>query len=581
MRRHHGPRHEELTGQPGSAGPPPLLAAFLGSLLALLPAVAGAGAVRGAVAADEADAVAAGDALLAAGGNAVDAAVAAALALAVVHPEAGNLGGGGFAVVRCDGRLLALDFRETAPPRAHPALFLDAAGEPRPGASTEGPLAAGIPGSPHGYFELHQRCGRRPWAEVVAPAERLARDGFLLSERSAASLARHAERLARFPESAAAWLPGGRPPSAGAGIRLPALARTLAAYARQGPAALTTGGAARAIAAASARHGGMLGAADLAAYRPVWREPLRFAAFGWELAGMGLPSSGGTIVAQTLLLAERLGWAAAAGDAAGRAHLLAEIWRRAFADRTLLGDPRTAFATPAELLAPAWLARRAAEIDPRRATPSAAVAPYPGGQREPADTTHVAAVDADGNAVALTTTINDLFGCALFVPEVGIFLNNEMDDFATAPGRPNLYGLVQGEANRVLPGRRMLSSMAPTLAWRGSEVVAAGGRGGSRIPTATAQVLLSLLAQGEPAGAAVARPRLHHQGLPDRLEAEAGALAGPERQELERRGHAVVPPPATAKVNLVRRLAGGALEAAGDPRGPGAATPTDPLPRAP
>ncbi|HSM50106.1 MAG TPA: gamma-glutamyltransferase [Thermoanaerobaculia bacterium] len=542
--------------------------------LALLLAAAPAAGIRGAVAADEADAVAAGDALLAAGGNAVDAAVATALALAVVHPEAGNLGGGGFAVVRCDGRLFALDFRETAPSGAHPALYLDAAGEPRPGASTEGPLAAGVPGSPHGYFELHRRCGRRPWAEVVAPAERLARDGFLLSERSAASLARHAGRLARFPESAATWLPGGSPPAAGTRIRLPALARTLAAYARQGPEALTTGAVAGAIAAAAARHAGILDAADLAAYRPVWREPLRTTAFGWELAGMGLPPYGGTIVAQTLALAERLGWAAAAGDGAGRAHLLAEIWRRAFADRTLLGDPHTAFAAPAELLAPGWLARRAAEIDARRATLSAAVAPYPGGVgREPADTTHLAVVDAEGNAAALTTTINDLFGCALFVPEAGIFLNNEMDDFATAPGRPNLYGLVQGEANRVLPGRRMLSSMSPTLAWRGSEVLAVGGRGGSRIPTATAQVLLFLLAEGESTAAAVARPRLHHQWLPDRLEAEAGALAEPERLELERRGHAVVPPPASAKVNLARRLAGDALEAAGDPRGPGAATP--------
>jgi len=545
--------------------------------LALLLAPPAGAALRGALAADEADAVAAGAELLAAGGDAADAAVAAALALAVVHPEAGNLGGGGFAVARCDGRLVALDFRETAPAGAHPGLFLDAAGEPRPGASTEGPLAAGVPGAPWGYHELHRRCGRRPWAEVVAPAERLARDGFALSPRSARSLALSAGRLARFPESAATWLPGGTPIAAGSRVRLPALAQTLAAYGRRGPAALARGAAARALVAASTRHGGILRMADLAAYRPVWREPLRFAAFGWQLAGMGLPSSGGTITAWTLALAERGGWAKLPRDGAERAHLLAESWRRSFADRTLLGDPATSRATPAVLLAPARLARALAGIDPERATPSAAVRPAPGAPpRERPETTHLAVVDAEGNAVALTTTINDLFGCALWVPEVGIFLNNEMDDFATAPGRPNLFGLVQGEANEVRPGRRMLSSMSPTLAWRGTEIVAIGGRGGSRIPTATAQVLLFLLADGEAIRAAAAHPRLHHQWLPDRLEAEPGALAAGAREELRERGHEVVPPPATAKVNLVRRRADGAFEAAGDPRGPGAATPVTP-----
>ena len=290
--------------------------------------------------------------------------------------------------------------------------------------------------------------------------------------------------------------------------------------------------------------------------------------------GDGAPSSGGTITAWTLALAERGGWASAR-DGAERAHLLAESWRGASPIAPCSAIRRPA-APPRPCLAPrGWRGRWPDRSGARHAVGGGAAGPgVP--PRERPETTHLAVVDAEGNAVALTTTINDLFGCALWVPEVGIFLNNEMDDFATAPGRPNLFGLVQGEANEVRPGRRMLSSMSPTLAWRGTEIVAIGGRGGSRIPTATAQVLLFLLADGEAIRAAAAHPRLHHQWLPDRLEAEPGALAAGAREELRERGHEVVPPPATAKVNLVRRRADGALEAAGDPRGPGAATPVTP-----
>ena len=524
------------------------------------------------MAASEQDAARVGVEILADGGNAVDAAVATALALAVVHPEAGNLGGGGFAVVRMAGEAAVLDFREVAPAAADARMFLDESGEPRPRASLVGPLAAGVPGSPAGYFELHRRYGRLPWRRVVEPAIALARDGFELSARGARNLAEARDDLARFPETAAVWLPGGRPPGAGARIRLPDLAATLAAYAGRGPVAIQEGAVAEAIEAASRRHGGVLTVADLAAYRPVWREPLRASRFGWEIATVPLPSSGGAIVGQTLGLVERLGGGASAGEGAGRAHLLAESWRRAFADRFLLGDPASSRVGLAELLAPAWLDRRATEIDPARATASATVRPFPDAAPAPvesSETTNLSVVDGDGNLVALTTTLNDLFGCRLWVPGAGFFLNDEMDDFTTAPGRPNEWGIVQGEANRVAPGRRMLSSMTPLVAWRGEESLAVGGRGGSRIPTAVTQVLLALWS-GETALAAVARPRLHHQWLPDQLEHEAGALDAGARAELERRGHALVPAPLDRlpKVNLVVRRAGGAVEAAGDPRGP-------------
>jgi gamma-glutamyltranspeptidase/glutathione hydrolase len=573
---------------------PALLAVLLGSLpstpkpadgaeagAAETPAAqAGAAEIRrapdgGAVAANHELATAAGMAVLRSGGNAVDAAVAAALALAVVYPEAGNLGGGGFAVVRIGGKVRALDFRETAPAAATPAMFLDKGGEPIANASLIGPLAAGVPGSAAGLYELQRKLGRLPWAQVVAPARHLAAEGFAVDPHLHELLGREETRrlLSRFAETAAVWLPGGQPPPAGSRLRLPALAATLDRYAEAGPAAIASGPAAAAIIAASQRHGGVLTAADLAAYQPVWREPLSFQAFGWSFASMPLPSTGGIILEQTFGMLAARGWASLPRGGADRAHLLAEAFRRAFADRFLLGDPATTRATAAQLLDPRWIARRADSIDPGHATPSAGIHPWPEGQTpaaaESRETTHLSTIDGDGNMVALTTTLNGLFGCGLYVPEAGFFLNNEMDDFATAPGRPNLFGLIQGEANAVGAGKRMLSSMAPTLAWQGDQEVAIGGRGGSRIPTHMAQVLLALLVDHDDLATAVARPRLHHQWLPDRLDAEPGALTAEARAELERRGHTVKTtlPSDTARVNGVRRLSGGRTEAVVDERG--------------
>jgi gamma-glutamyltranspeptidase/glutathione hydrolase len=560
-----------------------------------------AGAGGGAVASGHAQATAAGLAVLRDGGNAADAAVAVALALAVVYPEAGNLGGGGFAVARMGGEVTALDFREIAPAAARRDMYLDAGGRPRPEASRAGPLAAAVPGSPSGLFELHRALGKLPWSRVVAPAIALARDGFEVDAHLHALLDAepHRRLLQRFPESAAVWLPQGRALPSGARLRLPALAATLARYAERGAAAIVEGPVAAAVEAASRRHGGVLGAGDLAAYRPAWRQPLRFAAFGWELATMPLPSAGGVVLGQSYGILERLGWAALPRGGADRAHLLAETFRRAFADRVLLGDPATSRATPAELLDPRWIAVRAAGIDRGSATPSATLTPWsgaPGAADSPAppaspdpaaaaspraaaaggdrriETTHLSVIDGEGNAVALTTTLNGLFGCGLYVPEIG-FLNNEMDDFATAPAAPSSADSPpQGEANAVAPGKRMLSSMTPTLAWRGKELIAIGGRGSLRIPTATAQVLLDVMLDSLPSDAlqaAIDRPRLHHQGMPDRLEAEPGALSPEAARELARRGHHVVAPGTAdvARVNAVRRLAGGGFEAAVDPRG--------------
>ncbi|MGV8041556.1 MAG: gamma-glutamyltransferase [Thermoanaerobaculaceae bacterium] len=540
------------------------------ALLALLGASrsAGGAAVGGAVASAAPAATAAGLEVLAWGGNAVDAAVATALALAVVHPEAGNLGGGGFAVVRVGGVVAALDFRETAPAAACRDMYLDASGEPRPEASLVGGLAVGVPGSPAGYFELQRRFGKLPWAQVVGPAIRLA-EGFTVTSRLASDIEDEKSLLARFAPTARVWLPGGSPPQVGSTMRLHRLAAVLRAYAADGPGAVTGGARGEALVAAVRAHGGIMTAADIGGYRPVWREPLRFRGFGWELAGMPLPSSGGIIMAQTLGLLERVGWARQPAGSAQRIHLLAESWRRAFADRFLLGDPSSTRASAEQLLAASWLDRRAAEIDPGHATPSTSVLPWPPRREESPETTHLSVVDGEGNAVALTTTLNGSFGSGLLVPELEILLNNEMDDFATAPGRANLYGLVQGEANAVAPGRRMLSSMTPTLAWRGGEVLAIGSPGGSRIPTATTQVLLAVLVDGAPLDVAVARPRIHHQWMPDEVRCEE---CTPELEAaLGRLGHRVQVRARLGEVHVVRRWDDARLEAAADPRGPGAA----------
>jgi gamma-glutamyltranspeptidase/glutathione hydrolase len=299
---------------------------------------------------------------------------------------------------------------------------------------------------------------------------------------------------------------------------------------------------------------------------------VRFSAFGWEVASMPLPSAGGIVLGQTCGMLERLGWAAKPRFGADRAHLLAEAWRRAYADRFLLGDPRTSIASALQLLAPAWLERRAGEIKPLRATASERVRSWSRAEApESRETTHLSVLDGEGNAVALTTTLNGSFGCGLLVPGVGFLLNNEMDDFATAPGRPNLYGLVQGEANAVAPGKRMLSSMSPTVAWRGAEVVVLGSPGGSRIPTATVQVLLNLIVDGDELQAAVDRPRLHHQWQPDALLAEPEALAPETASALVSRGHELRIVDQLGEVSAVRGTAGGVVSAAQDPRGPGAA----------
>ena len=519
----------------------------------------------------------AGVEVLAAGGNAVDAAVAVAFVLAVVYPEAGNLGGGGFAVLRDrNGARAALDFRETAPRRARRDMYRDAAArvaggasaQPTPPASKEGHLSAGVPGSVAGLWALHERFGDKPWPELVERASTLASEGFLVDARLSRSIADARGKLERFDTTRALLLPDGHPLAEGARLVNADLARVLAAIAERGPAGFYTGATAALIVAEMERGGGIMTLADLEAYRPRWRPPIEFEYRGNTVVSMPPPSSGGVALA---LIANIL-----KGDALGahgyhspeHLHGLAEAMRRAFADRNaLLGDPDFVSVPLAPLLSPEYGAERRRSVT-ARATPSSELGPglpKPEGDH----TTHIAVVDPDGAAVSLTTTINDFYGSGVTVTGAGLLLNDEMDDFTTDPGSPNLFGLVQGEANAIAPGKRMLSSMAPTLVLDESGAVRAiaGARGGPRIISATWQVVSNVVDFGLTAAQAVNAPRLHHQWLPDELLLEQGGFTAEQSGGLEGRGHRLrlVPDLGSSPV-IVRDAASGQWTGAADPR---------------
>ncbi|MFN7987110.1 MAG: gamma-glutamyltransferase [Thermoanaerobaculia bacterium] len=512
----------------------------------------------------------AGAEVLAAGGNAMDAAIAAALALAVAYPQAGNLAGGGFLVARTpDGAVHALDFRETAPARARRDMYLGPGGKPVPRASTASALAVAVPGSVRGYAEAHRRLGKLPWEKVVAPAVRLARDGFPVPEGLARELRQERELLSRWEETRRVFLPGGEPLAPGTLLRQPVLARTLERIAKEGPEAFHRGEVATRIAAFVARHGGVLSEEDLAGYAPVWRAPDEIRTGRFTVHTAPLPSSAGLVLRSVLAQLEvARGVAPTALDAKGY-HLLLEAERRAYADRNRwLGDADCVAVPLAALLAPSRLAALGASIDPARATPSASVDGATALERE--ETTHLSVATPDGFAVSLTTTLNGSFGNGAVVPGVGVLLNNEMDDFAIAPGVSNLYGLVQGSSNEVRAGGRPLSSMAPTIVERdGRPVLVVGSPGGSTIPTTVLQVLLRTLA-GADLAAAVAAPRLHHQHAPDVVYFERGKVPAPLLAALRGRGHVLRGRDPIGKVHAIAFDADGRLTGAADPRGWGA-----------
>ncbi len=483
--------------------------------------------------------------VLASGGNAVDAAVAAAFALAVVFPTAGNLGGGGFLVARLGGESYALDFRETAPAAATRDMYLRPDGKPTRD-SRDGARSVGVPGSVAGLWEAWHTCGstRKTWAELLGPAIALAAEGFTVDAAFAKQIAIVQARLATNPASAALFLPGGAPPAVGTTWRDPELAAALRAIAAKGPAGFYEGPVAQAIAKTMKETGGIVSMGDLKAYRAKWREPMDYRYRGHQIIGMPPPSSGGLTVAMIAHILEGWDLRALGWHSPRQVHLATEAMRRAFAARNAkLGDPDFVTNPVADLLSDDWAAHERSTVQLDRATPTADLFPslaQPAPQpKDGPHTTHLGVVDAAGGAVALTTTLNMWFGSGVTVAGGGFVLNDEMDDFASVPGTANAFGLVQGEPNAIAPGKRMLSSMAPTIVLgdRGEVEFVLGAAGGSRIITTVFEELSNVLDFGMSVGDAVSAPRFHQQDVPDVLLLEPHGLAADVEAALKQMGH--------------------------------------------
>ncbi|HZN41970.1 MAG TPA: gamma-glutamyltransferase [Planctomycetota bacterium] len=494
---------------------------------------------QGAVVTAEPHATQIGLDVLQRGGNAVDAAVAVALALAVTHPQAGNLGGGGFMVIRlADGRCAAIDFRERAPKSASTGMYLKPDGSVDTDKVQFGATAAGVPGSPAGLLYALQKFGTQNLAAVAAPAIRLAREGFPIDHFLASSLESEKKDLGRYASTRAVFFRGEKPLAQGEVLVQSDLAATLERFSKQGLEGFYGGRTAELIAAQMQKDGGFVTREDLQAYSARERDVLRASYRDFEVLSMPPPSSGGIALLQMLNLLEPYDLKAMGFGGSEYLHLLTEVMRRAFADRARwLGDPDF-YGVPTEgLVSKEYAAKLRASIDREKKSP---VEPgLPPGAKESDDTTHFSVVDKEGNAVACTTTINSTFGSMLVVDGAGFLLNNEMDDFSAKPGVPNQFGLVGGKANAIEPGKRMLSSMTPTIVLQKGELrLVLGAPGGGRIITAVLQVLLDVVDHGMGLEQAVRAPRIHHQWLPDAISWEPLSLSPDVRDALAKKGHA-------------------------------------------
>ncbi|WP_235184041.1 gamma-glutamyltransferase [Hymenobacter sp. IS2118] len=508
------------------------------------------------------------------GGNAYDAAVAVQFALAVVLPAAGNIGGGGFLLYRDrNGSAGSLDFRETAPASATRDMYLNQQGSVVAGLSAAGPLAVGTPGTVAGMTTLHKQLCKLSWPSLVQPAVALATQGFPLTAKEAAGLNRgRADFLKYNPGSTPAYLrAGGGEWQAGDTLRLPELARTLARVRDQGRAGFYRGETARLLLAEMKRSGGLISQKDLDGYQAKWREPLRGHYRDYDVITMPPPSSGGVALLQMLQMLEPLDLAQAGYHTPLAVHLVTEAERRVYADRaTYLGDPDFGTVPVQKLLDTDYNRQRAATRRTRgRATPSSELAAGKGlPAYESAETTHYSIVDAFGNAVSCTTTLNGGYGSKVVVPGAGFLLNNEMDDFSAKPGMPNAYGLLGGTANAIAPGKRMLSSMTPTILTRnGKLALVVGSPGGSTIITSVLQTILGVVDYGFNAQQAVTAPRLHHQWQPDVLDVESGALLPAAQDSLRARGYSINPRLPWGRLDIIYVRPDGKLEGGADPRG--------------
>ena len=503
------------------------------------------------------------------GGNAVDAAIAVQFALAVVHPAAGNIGGGGFMVYReTNGNSYSLDFREKAPAAATRNMYLNEDGEVIEDLSLLGHLASGVPGSVDGMVAAHERFGSLPWAELIRPAIALATVGFTLTEREAEGLNQNRDNFLQantVPSefmSKLSWSPGDS-------IKYPQLAETLLRIAEHGRDGFYSGETARLIVEEMERGGGLITLEDLENYESVWREPIINDYKAFRIISMGPPSSGGIALSQLLQMLEsfdlkNMGW-----HSAPYIHLLSEAEKRVYADRAShLGD-KDFYPVPVEqLLDRQYNLERAKGIDKEKSTPSSEVFAGAFNGYESEETTHFSIVDPMGNAVALTTTLNGSYGSKVVVAGAGFLLNNEMDDFSIRPGVPNMFGLIGGEANAIEPEKRMLSSMTPTIVEKEGELyMVTGSPGGAKIITAVLQSILNVVEFGMTMQSAVDAPRFHHQWLPDRITVEQGCLDQDRRLMLESMGHTIHEIDAMGRVDAILVWPDGRLEGGADPRG--------------
>jgi len=512
----------------------------------------------------------AGHEILAAGGNAFDAAVTVSAVLSVVEPYSSGMGGGGFWLLHRaeDGFETMLDGRERAPLAAHRDLYLDDQGEVIPNLSINGPLAAGIPGQPAALVHLAKKYGQLPLKQTLAPAIRLARDGFLVDDYYQRMAEWRLDVLRQSPSAASQFLHNGEIPQVGYKLRQPELADTLETLAEQGRDGFYKGWVAQKLVEGVRAKGGIWTLEDLAKYQVVEREPVRGVYRGMSITSAAPPSSGGIVLLSMLNVLSRFNL----DDypPVSRKHLMIEAMRRAYRDRAeYLGDPDFVDMPVEQLVHPLYAAGLARDISPDHATPSR-VSPAKKSVSEGQDTTHFSILDGQGNRVAATLSVNYPFGSGFVPPGTGVLLNDEMDDFSARPGEPNVYGLVGGEANAIEPGKRMLSSMTPTFVETTEGVAIMGTPGGSRIITMLLHGILELQAGGEPKGW-VSKPRFHHQYLPDEVQFEPDALMADEVAELTRLGHQLKPLKRSYgnMQGVYWNKSTGAVSAASDPRGIG------------
>jgi gamma-glutamyltranspeptidase/glutathione hydrolase len=503
------------------------------------------------------------------GGNAVDAAVAVQFALAVTHPEAGNIGGGGFMVYRSStGKTTTLDFREKAPASANQNMYLDSSGKVIPNMSLYTHKASGIPGSVDGMAEAHRKYGKLKWAELVQPAIDIANNGFKITKRLASDLNRERDQFVKLNAGKtyllndAAWKEGDL-------LVQKDLAKTLASIRDKGRDGFYKGVVAGQLVEEMKNGNGLITKADLDSYHSVWRNALTGYYKGYEIITMPPPSSGGIALLQLLKSVEKYPLHQWGHNQDSTVQLIVEAERRVYADRSkYLGDPDFYKVPVDSLLNPAYIQLRMKNFNWNSATPSSSIQPGTFVGYESDQTTHYSVVDAEGNAVSITTTLNDSFGSKIFVKGAGFLLNNEMDDFSAKPGVPNMFGLVGGKANSIQPGKRMLSSMTPAILEKeGKLFMVVGTPGGATIITSVFQTILNVIEFDQDMQQAVNSKRFHHQWLPDSVDVEKGALNDTTRHKLEEKGYKIIDHGPMGRVDAILKTSSGNYEGGADPRG--------------